>query len=75
MDEGTLVMCGLSPPQVLAAVRFAMDSEVLPAKPVRDYEGGAVSRKVVGIVLSYIDYINRVVWQKESVLERAGGLT
>jgi UDP-N-acetylglucosamine 2-epimerase (non-hydrolysing) len=75
MDEGTLVMCGLSPPQVLAAVRFTMDSDVLPAKPVRDYEGGAVSRKVVGIVLSYIDYINRVVWQKEPLLERGGGLT
>jgi UDP-N-acetylglucosamine 2-epimerase (non-hydrolysing) len=75
MDEGTLVMCGLSPPQVLAAVRFAMDSDVLPAKPVGDYEGGAVSRKVVGIVLSYIDYINRVVWQKEPLLERGGGLT
>jgi UDP-N-acetylglucosamine 2-epimerase (non-hydrolysing) len=66
MDEGTLVMCGLSRSQVLDAIRFVMDAEVPLAKPVRDYEGGAVSRKVVGIVLSYIDYINRVVWQKES---------
>lgn len=75
MDEGTLVMCGLSSAHVLAAVRFAMDSEVSPAKPVRDYEGGPVSRKVVGVVLSYIDYINRVIWQKEPFFERGRGST
>jgi UDP-N-acetylglucosamine 2-epimerase (non-hydrolysing) len=75
MDEGTLVMCGLSPSQVLAAVRFAMDSNVPPAKPVCDYQGGPVSRKVVNIVLSYIDYVNRVIWQKEPPLERGGGLS
>jgi UDP-N-acetylglucosamine 2-epimerase (non-hydrolysing) len=31
---------------------------------VADYENPAVSRQVVRIVLSYIDYVNRTVWQK-----------
>lgn len=65
MDEGTLVMCGLKRDAFLDAVRFAMaapDLGVAPARPVDDYVSGPVSRKVVTIVMSYIDYVNRVVW-------------
>ena len=29
-----------------------------------DYDGGPVSKKVVRIILSYVDYINRTVWSK-----------
>jgi UDP-N-acetylglucosamine 2-epimerase (non-hydrolysing) len=29
---------------------------------VPDYEGGAVSKKLLRIVLSYVDYVNRTVW-------------
>ena len=67
MDEGTLVMCGLKPEAVLDSVRFVMAGAagfVAPARRVGDYVAGAVSRKVVAIVLSYIDYVNRVVWHK-----------
>jgi UDP-N-acetylglucosamine 2-epimerase (non-hydrolysing) len=67
MDEGTLVMCGLRRAQVLDSVRFVMSSPeqgLQPAKTIGDYQAGPVSRKVVTIVLSYIDYINRVIWQK-----------
>lgn len=67
MDEGTLVMCGLKRADVLDAVRFVTSTRtgtLAQARRVGDYVGGPVSRKVVGIVLSYIDYVNRVVWQK-----------
>lgn len=66
MDEGTLVMCGLTRESVLDSVRFVMrthDAGLTP-RPVADYVAGPVSRKVVAIVLSYIDYVNRTVWRK-----------
>lgn len=66
MDEGTLVMCGLTRESVLDSVRFVMRAHAsgLTPRPVADYVAGPVSRKVVAIVLSYIDYINRTVWRK-----------
>jgi UDP-N-acetylglucosamine 2-epimerase (non-hydrolysing) len=65
MDEGTLVMCGLKRASVLDSVRFVMHAATnLKARPVADYVAGPVSRKVVVIVLSYIDYINRTIWRK-----------
>ncbi|MCO4053312.1 MAG: UDP-N-acetylglucosamine 2-epimerase (non-hydrolyzing) [Bosea sp.] len=65
MDEGTLVMCGLERSAVLDSVRFVMHATVeLKARSVGDYVAGPVSRKVVAIVLSYIDYINKTVWRK-----------
>ena len=32
--------------------------------PVQDYESGPVSKQVLRVVMSYVDYINRVVWSK-----------
>lgn len=68
MDEGALIMSSLDPEKVLDAVKVATGSyekENYPHRIVPDYEAGVVSKKIVNIVLSYIDYINRVVWFKE----------
>ncbi len=67
MDVGTLIMSGLKPQNVLDAVhvvttQYQQGARTLPA--VDDYEAGAVSKKVLRIVMSYIDYINRTVWRK-----------
>lgn len=67
MDAGTLIMSGLKKERVLDAVRvmiaqYNKNTRVVPA--VEDYEAGAVSKKVLRIVLSYTDYVNRTVWSK-----------
>lgn len=67
MDAGTLIMSGLKKERVLDAVRIiiAQHSKAnRPLQPVQDYEANAVSKQVLRIVLSYIDYVNRTVWSK-----------
>lgn len=69
MDAGTLIMAPLDPEHLLDAVRCAMHAmggETRHAGSVPDYQGGAVSAKVLKIVLSYIDYINKRVWHKSA---------
>ena len=69
MDAGTLVMASLEPDSVLDAVRCVLDGiGDRRAGCVEDYEAGSVSAKVVRIVLSYIDYVNRTVWSKPTRL-------
>ncbi|MBN9227183.1 MULTISPECIES: non-hydrolyzing UDP-N-acetylglucosamine 2-epimerase [Legionella] len=67
MDEATLIMCGLKSASVLDAVRMVTsqhNQNPRTFKVVADYEGGCVSKKMVRIVASYVDYINREVWSK-----------
>jgi UDP-N-acetylglucosamine 2-epimerase len=67
MDQGTLIMSGLKADRVLHAVRVVTQQQsksILTPGVVPDYEGGAVSQKVVRIVLSYVEFVNRVVWSK-----------
>lgn len=67
MDQGTLIMSGLKKERVLDAVRViaAQHSKIKRVvQPVADYEATAVSKQVLRVVLSYVDYINRTVWCK-----------
>ena len=67
MDVGTFIMSGLKRERVLDSVRVVLAQRKENAQmihPVEDYEGGAVSKKLLRIVLSYTDYVNRVVWRK-----------
>ena len=68
MEEASVMMTGLSPERVLQAL------EVLEGQPrgddrllrlVGDYAMPNVSEKIVRIILSYTDYVNRVVWRKD----------
>lgn len=67
MDETTVVMSGLNSKRVLESVDIAVthhSNERTNIKPVADYESDNVSKKVLRIVVSYIDYVNRTVWHK-----------
>jgi len=67
MDEGTLIMCGLKKGDVLEAinvVRSHFDEGVQPFRIVQDYDVENVSKKVLRIILSYTDYVNRIVWNR-----------
>jgi UDP-N-acetylglucosamine 2-epimerase len=67
-EEGAVMLVGLSVDRVLDALAVLEDQprgdERLLAL-VRDYSPANVSDKVLRIVLSYTDYVNRKVWKKE----------
>lgn len=67
MDEGTLIMSGLEPEGVLRAIEVSVGHYAHGGRPFRllpDYDVDNVSRKVLKIILSYTDYVNRTVWHK-----------
>ena len=69
MDEGTLIMCGLKKERVLEAIAVVRSHVVEGMRPfniVHDYDVENVSKKVLRIVLSYTDYVNRTVWHKNA---------
>ena len=68
MDETTVIMSGLEKARVIDAVEVATkhnSQEIRAIKPVKDYEVDNVSKKILRIILSYVDYVNRTVWHKE----------
>lgn len=67
MDEGTLIMSGLDNMRILESIevvtrQYAEGKDVIHSIP--DYAADNVSKKVVRIILSYTDYVNRTVWHK-----------
>jgi UDP-N-acetylglucosamine 2-epimerase (non-hydrolysing) len=67
MDEGAVIMSGLRRAAVLAAIKTVTTQwrdSAHPFRTVADYDVSNVSKKVVRIVMSYVDYINRTVWHK-----------
>jgi UDP-N-acetylglucosamine 2-epimerase (non-hydrolysing) len=64
-DAGTLIMSGLKQERVLEAIKIIKGQQKeLKSNigAVADYEAGAVSKKALRIVQSYVDYINKNVW-------------
>jgi len=67
MDVGTLIMTGMDKDRVLDAIRIVLaqhDKSKQVMRRVEDYEGGAISKQMLRIVSSYVDYVNRTVWKK-----------
>lgn len=67
MDVGTLVMCGLESEKVIDAINLVMSQHKENAnniKLVEDYDVENLSTKVLRIIYSYTDYVNKKVWFK-----------
>lgn len=69
MEEAAVMMVGLSPDRVMQALAI-LEGQPRGAERrlrlVEDYSMPNVSEKVVRIIHSYTDYVNRVVWQRQA---------
>ncbi len=67
MEEASVMMTGLNPDRVLQALQLVnvqKTGEERSFRQVSDYSMPNVSDKVVRIILSYTDYVKRVVWSE-----------
>jgi UDP-N-acetylglucosamine 2-epimerase (non-hydrolysing) len=67
MEEGAVMMVGFNLPRIINALSILKDQkrgEGRTLRIVKDYDVPNVSDKVIRIIIGYIDYVKRVVWQK-----------
>lgn len=67
MEEASVMMVGLSMDRVRQGLMILTDQPSGANRllgMVQDYSSDNVSEKVLRIILSYTDYVNRVVWKK-----------
>tara|TARA_B100000674_G_scaffold136387_1_gene106073 strand:+ start:1447 stop:2586 length:1140 start_codon:yes stop_codon:yes gene_type:complete len=67
MEEASVILSGLSFDRILQSIEIIHDQETENNRNiliVKDYSYPNVSMKVERIIMSYVDYVNRVVWQK-----------
>lgn len=68
MEEAQVILTGLNPDKILLSIEhlLSLDSKLKTNRIVNDYSMPNVSEKVVKIILSYTEYIKRIVWHEES---------
>lgn len=69
MEEASVMMVGLNPERImqgLTQLQYQKRGEERNFRPVADYSMPNVSEKMVRIILSYTDYIKRVVWSENN---------
>jgi len=64
MEEASVMMVGLEKERILQGLEVLETQDNDTLRKVSDYSMPNVSEKVLRIILSYTDYVNRVVWQK-----------
>ena len=64
MEEASVMMVGLKKERILQGLEILETQERDQLRFVADYSMPNVSDKVLRIILSYTDYVNRVVWGK-----------
>ncbi|ANE88290.1 UDP-N-acetylglucosamine 2-epimerase (non-hydrolyzing) [Bacillus cereus] len=64
MEEASVMMVGLTKDRILQGLEVLESQEKNTLRLVGDYSMPNVSDKVLRIILSYTDYVNRIVWGK-----------
>jgi UDP-N-acetylglucosamine 2-epimerase (non-hydrolysing) len=64
MEEASAILTGLELDKVFQGVEMYQENQELQLNLVEDYSSPNVSEKIARIILSYTDYVNRVVWKK-----------
>lgn len=64
MEEASVMMVGLKKNRIIQALDVLETQEIDELRLVSDYSMPNVSSKVLRIILSYTDYVNRIVWRK-----------
>lgn len=67
MEEAAVMMVGMNSERILQAIVQLENQKIGEERNFRkvaDYSMPNVSDKIVRIIISYVDYINRVVWNK-----------
>ncbi len=62
MEEASVMMVGLKKERILQGLEILETQRIDTLRLVGDYSMPNVSEKVLRIILSYTDYVNRVVW-------------
>lgn len=64
MEEASVMMVGLKKERILQGLTILETQEKSTLRHVADYSMPNVSEKVLRIILSYTDYVKRVVWSQ-----------
>ena len=67
MEEASVMMVGMNPERIMQGLAQLQDQKRGNERNFRqvvDYSMPNVSEKVVRIIISYIDYIKRIVWSE-----------
>ena len=64
MEEASVMMVGLEKERILQGLEVLSTQNPTNLRHVNDYSMPNVSDKVLRIILSYTDYINKTVWKK-----------
>jgi UDP-N-acetylglucosamine 2-epimerase len=67
MEESSVVLTSLNPTRILQGVELVHAQRGTRFPVVHDYAVSNVSQKVVRIILSHMDYVQRVVWGQARV--------
>ena len=66
MEEASVMMVGLDPERIMQGLAQVAGQDISKRafRQVADYSMPNVSEKMVRIIISYTDYVNRIVWRK-----------